>query len=295
MHYGEALPPPDLTLHVRRFWSLRDAPEDARVAAPRPIERVIPDGRMELVVHLGDRFGEVAHDERSDRFRAPRPQPRALLAGQIAGPLFLQPGRSIDLFAIRFEPWGAAALLGLDAAALAGRIVPLDDVVGAAAGELVATLAAARDGAGRVAAAARWLRERAARVHPRGRAPAWLDAVVRAAQREPERHDVATLAALACAGRREVERRFARHVGLAPKPFLRVARVQRVMAALEARPEAPLAALALARGYCDQAHLTRDFGAVTGTTPARFLRERRGLETLLLDAPPPAAPLTSRA
>ena len=295
MHYGESLPPPDLALHVRRFWSLRDEPERWSATPTRPVERVIPDGRMELVVHLGDRFSEVAHDRVAERLHAPRLQARALLAGQIAGPLFLQPGRAIDLFAIRFEPWGAAALLGVDAAALAGRIVPLDDVAGAAAGELVDALAAARDDAGRIAAASSWLRERARLASPH-RAPAWLDAVVRAAQREPERHTVETLAALARAGRREVERRFARHVGLAPKPFLRVARVQRTLAALEARPDAPLAVAALAHGYCDQGHLTREFGAVTGTTPARFLREKRGLETLLLDAAPPTAtPFTSRA
>lgn len=294
MHYDESPPPPDLALDVRRFWSLSDAPPGSGRAPPRPIERVIPDGRMELIVHLGDRFAEVAHDRAAGRFHAARPQPRALLAGQIAGPLFLQPGRAIDLFAIRFEPWGAAALLGVDAAALAERIVPLDDVVGAAAGKLVDVLAAARGEAARVEAASRWLRERA-RLGSPSRAPAWLHTVVRAAQREPERHTVATLAALAGSGRRDLDRRFARHVGLAPKPFLRVARVQQTLAALEARPDAPLAVAALARGYCDQGHFTRDFGALTGTTPARFLRERRGLETLLLDAAPPAAAFISRA
>jgi len=294
MHYDESLPPPDLAVDVRRFWSLSDAPQGSGRAPPRPVERVIPDGRMELIVHFGDRFAEVAHDRAAGRFHSARPQPRALLAGQIAGPLFLQPGRAIDLFAIRFEPWGASALLGVDAAALAERIVPLDDVVGAAAEELVDALAAARGEAARVEAASRWLRERA-RLGSPPRAPAWLHAVVRAAQHEPERHTVATLAALAGSGRRDLDRRFARHVGLAPKPFLRVARVQQTLAALEARPDAPLAVAALARGYCDQGHLTRDFGALTGTTPARFLRERRGLETLLLDAAPPAAAFTSRA
>lgn len=295
MIYAESPAPPDLAPYVRRFWSLRDAADDGSAVPQRSIERVIPDGRMELIVHLGDRFSELSRDPLTERFQPPRPQARALLAGQIAGPLYLLPGRAIDLFAIRFEPWGAAALLGVDATALSGRIVPLDDVAGAAASELVESLAAAADEHLRIASAVRWLRGRAMRVSPHDRDPAWLHAVVRAAQRQPELHSVATLAALAGRGRRELERRFARHVGLAPKPFLRVARVQRVLAAFEARPETPLAALAQALGYCDQGHLTRDFGAVTGTTPARFVRERSGLETLLLDPAPPNGPLTPRA
>ena len=104
MRYAESLAPQDLAPHVRRFWSLRDDPASAG-EAPRPVERVIPDGRMELVVHLGDRFAELAQDAVDGRLRAWRAQPSALLAGQLSGPLFLQPGRVIDLFAIRFEPW----------------------------------------------------------------------------------------------------------------------------------------------------------------------------------------------
>ena len=41
MHYDESLPPPDLALDVRRFWSLSDAPQENGRAPPRPVERVM--------------------------------------------------------------------------------------------------------------------------------------------------------------------------------------------------------------------------------------------------------------
>ncbi|MGQ0553009.1 MAG: AraC family transcriptional regulator [Planctomycetota bacterium] len=285
MDYRESLPPTDLRPWIRRFWSLASNGGDASAgpSADQPVERVVPDGRMEIVVHLGDAFSEWRPGASGGELR---PQPRALLAGQLAAPLFLVPGRSIDLFAIRFEPWGVASLLGIEAEELSGRIVALDQVLGSAADQLVYALCQARDAAARVAAAADWCRaRRGAALSP----PMALVRAVRLAQSGVGSARVESLTAAAGTTARQLERTFLRHVGLAPKTFLRVARLQRVVAALAADDERPLARLALAAGYCDQSHLTRDFLELAGTTPGRFRREQRGLETLLVDPAPARA------
>jgi AraC-like DNA-binding protein len=292
--YRESPPPQDLEPFIRRFWSLRSPTTAARDSrgvasggAAAALERVVPDGRMEIIVQLGDPFSEWAPAERRSRI-----QPRALLAGQIDAPLYLLPGREVDLFAIRFEPWGAAALLRLSAAEMRGRIVALDAVLGTGADLLVHALSDARDEAGRERAAIAWCRSR------RPSAAALDLGVIRAARLAGHAAAVATVADLAeraGTSTRQLERSFDRHIGLTPKLFLRIARLQATLAALETGRERPLATVALDCGYFDRSHLTREFLALVGTTPARFLRERRGLETLLLDAAPPAAPLSSRA
>jgi len=69
---------------------------------------------------------------------------------------------------------------------------------------------------------------------------------------------------------RWLQRRFRRHVGLAPKAVIRRHRLQEVALQVE-RGEAPsLADLAYRLGYADQAHLARDFRSVTGLTLRRF-------------------------
>jgi AraC-like DNA-binding protein len=76
---------------------------------------------------------------------------------------------------------------------------------------------------------------------------------------------------------RQLERIFQERVGLSPKMFARVVRVQGVVAGLDAIPHAPSiswATLAASLRYADQAHLVREVKSLTGVTPQCLLRER---------------------
>lgn len=67
--------------------------------------------------------------------------------------------------------------------------------------------------------------------------------------------------------RRRLERLFARDVGIPPKLYARIVRLNAVLATLE-EPERPQAVdLALEAGYFDQSHLLRDFRALAGRRP----------------------------
>ena len=71
---------------------------------------------------------------------------------------------------------------------------------------------------------------------------------------------------------RQLERLFDERVGYGPKTFARVVRLQRAVESI-ARPAGPRGTTAswatFARdcGYADQAHLIREFRALTGVTP----------------------------
>ena len=74
---------------------------------------------------------------------------------------------------------------------------------------------------------------------------------------------------------RSLQRLTARRVGLGPKWLIQRRRLHEVAERLRG-PEPPdLARVAADLGYSDQAHLTRDFRAVTGLTPGEFAREPR--------------------
>jgi AraC-like DNA-binding protein len=75
---------------------------------------------------------------------------------------------------------------------------------------------------------------------------------------------------------RELRRRFADDTGLGPKTFQRILRFHRFLAISDANTgtSRSLAAFALAAGYADQAHLTRECARLAGSTPAALLVSR---------------------
>ena len=92
-------------------------------------------------------------------------------------------------------------------------------------------------------------------------------------ERWAERVTLAELAAHAGLSRFELARTFRAQVGLPPHAFqtdLRIARARTLLAGGE-----PPAAVALACGFYDQAHLTRVFKRAVGVPPARYARSSK--------------------
>jgi AraC-like DNA-binding protein len=71
---------------------------------------------------------------------------------------------------------------------------------------------------------------------------------------------------------RQLRRVFLTNVGLGPKTYQRVLRLQSFITAAAIWPG--LASAAAAAGYADQAHLTREVKELAGLTPAKLLEER---------------------
>ncbi|MBR0663027.1 helix-turn-helix transcriptional regulator [Roseomonas hellenica] len=89
--------------------------------------------------------------------------------------------------------------------------------------------------------------------------------------RPPALPDLADLAGLSLA---EFARGFRAATGESPHAYLTRRRIEHAQALLLERPALPLAEVAAALGFADQAHFSRRFRQVTGTTPGRFRRGR---------------------
>lgn len=82
--------------------------------------------------------------------------------------------------------------------------------------------------------------------------------------------EVQQVAARAGASVRQVDRWFARHIGIAPKMVGRIIRFQGVLRMLMRDPGCTLAEVAAAAGYFDQAHFVRDFRQMSGGVPRGY-------------------------
>jgi AraC family transcriptional regulator len=85
---------------------------------------------------------------------------------------------------------------------------------------------------------------------------------------------LAELAALADRSPSQVARAFRQWRGTTPGGFARRLRAEHAQRALR-DTRASLPEIALAAGYCDQSHVTRELGAMLGCTPGRLRRDLR--------------------
>ena len=194
----------------------------------------------------------------------------AMLAGLHAAPALVrhdgyQHGVQLDV-----TPRGAAALFGVPAAALTSTAVHLDAVVPRFATELVERLSEATSWVERWATMdAVLVRE----LNVDAELPAELEhawALLVAGKGLARVGDVADRVGWS---RRHLTQRFTAHYGLSPKVMSRVLRFERANGLLQAPTRPSLASVAAACGYADQAHMSREWTALAGSAPTRWMRD----------------------
>ncbi len=248
MRYSESAAPPALAGGIASIWELE--------AAGTPLnEPIFPDGRIEVILHLGARprvAGQAAT------------QPALMVVGQMTAALRLEQADHMHAVGIRFTPAGARAWLAVPLHQLSGQVLALEDVAPRLARAVTDAL-----GEGRGLQPARD-RLTAALLATRGaKSSSQLAAAVDAALKTGGDVDVDRLARHAGLSARQLERQFLDGVGLSPKRFLRTTRFQRALAMLRGG-HAPVEVAARC-GYADQPHLAREFRAFAGV-PARKVK-----------------------
>lgn len=227
----------------------------ARVAIPRPestlVVRFGPSTRGGLDVH-------AAGSQQKVRRKLIRSGQRAITA--------------------RLQLGASAAVLGVPAATLAGRIVALEDLWGS---EATRTLLEQLADAASLTAAARVLETTIAERFELARASRRGAPLARAAAQRLTRTEVSAVATDLGVSERHLRRVFRDAVGLSPKAFAKLARFHRALRASRDDAGASWASIASSVGYYDQAHLIADFRAIAGVTPQALLEE--------LGAAPPRA------
>lgn len=262
MRYSSHAPLPALRPWVECLWTL-----EGWSSSSAPPRLVVPDGRPELIVHYREPF------VRRQR-RAAVVEGRALLVGQLDGPIELTAAGAVGVIGVRLRPDGLRLLDRRPAWEMSGLSQPLDDLAPREGREACARVQEASSQRERLAVVESFLLRRAARSE---RPETVLSHAVDLVARHHGSVRVERLAAHLGIGRRRLERGFRRHVGLTPKQFARLTRFQAAIARLARSPEVRWADLAADLGFYDQAHLIREFRSFAGLTPTAYL----GAETEL--------------
>ncbi|GAA3938474.1 hypothetical protein GCM10023085_19870 [Actinomadura viridis] len=233
------------------YWEDRSTPDRVRT---------LPGRHVVLILNLGPPLLVTVPGAAPARYAS-------FVAGMHDGPgAYAHPGgqRGIQL---DLTPLGAYTLLGTPMGALTNVAADLPDLLGPRAGELVERLAAAPGWAARFDLLDRFLLDRLTL----GPSPA--PEVERAWHLLASGGGCAPVAELAGEvgwSRRHLTQRFKEQIGLPPKVMARVLRFERALARMAAGGSG-WADIAAGCGYYDQAHLNREFRALSGCTPSELL------------------------
>jgi AraC-like DNA-binding protein len=249
-------PGPELRPFVQSVWAI-EAPSPQRGER----EHVVPTGQMHLVFRLGG--GDLRLYADADDPQG-RPAGQALIGGARDSYYVRTVAGGQLSVGVQLRAGAAEALFGVPAGEFTNRHTPLEDLWGRQVDTILDRLASVDSLEDRVSLLESILAARVRRtrgVHP---------AVARALQRFTLTSDVSDVVRDVGYSHRTLISEFRRSVGLTPKEYTRVLRLQRAIRGL--RQGSSLADLAAAAGYSDQAHLCREFREFTGITPGEYRR-----------------------
>jgi AraC-like DNA-binding protein len=192
-----------------------------------------PSTTVTVIINMGAAFGGL---------------PRAFVTGLSDRCEVVSQHGEIDCVDLKLTPLGAYRLFGVPMNELTNQIVDLTELADLSPDRLDEGLLRLADQGPEPAREVAWVWQRLVAAH--GNVP------------------IAALAEEIGWSRRHLVNRFHAQVGLPPKTVARILRFEELLRRL---PTGPIAAVATACGYYDQAHMNRDFREFANTTPGEYL------------------------
>lgn len=197
-------------------------------------------------------------------------KPRATVIGQPTVLTHRRGGADFCVYQIEFEPGALHRLMGGAVASLTDQAVDAEAAFPDLA-EVADRITEARTVGAMVAAAEAWLIARIAACRQDADVVDWAAArLVEGRVRSLDR-----LASRIGLNARAFHRAFRARMGVSPKLFARIARLDRTIRARNAAPEADWLSLAIDLGYYDHQHMARDFRDLCLASPTAFLAAER--------------------
>lgn len=223
------------------------------------LERIVPNGQAHLMVNLAEDEFRAYDPLQTDRVKR---HSGAVLAGPHARSTVIDTREQRWLVAVEFQSGAAAHFFSMPMSEACDEIVPLETMWGRSGKLLRERLLEAPTPALKFRVLEELLLQQCT-----PRCDPAIQYAVRALQRGmPLGRLTAQLGFLP----RTLARRFSSQVGITPKRFARLQRLQRVLGSASQSPAPDWCTLAMEHGYADQAHMVHEFREMTGITPSGY-------------------------
>jgi len=226
--------------------------------------QMIPNGCVELFIHLNDLHCDLHNTYGWSQ------SPDNMILGLFTRPYEVQFRGMVKAFAIRFKPEGFYNVFGVPASEFKERYEDMSIVLGTEFIDLNHRVREEKSIAGIIRLVERHLLKN---IQTNNIELSYLN---RAAEliRQTKGIRIEEISNQVCISRRQLEREFKDKIGISPKQYLRIIRLNEVQRLLDNNNLMDLTCVAYYCGYYDQAHFINDFKRITGKKPTIFIKER---------------------
>ncbi|MDX1554864.1 MAG: helix-turn-helix domain-containing protein [Xanthomonadales bacterium] len=257
--YQTYAPAPELSPYIECYWRWQSGDENPQT------EFIVPDAAPELIVHLGKPPSARSGSGTWQR------QPSEFLYCAAEHCLELRFDQPMDVFGVRFRPWGLSLFSQQPMSAMLDRAVSPTEALDGLAQPLVNAVRNAGADERQLEKLNRLLSQLPPTRKDRAAEIAMLIDSLDAGEKP-----VQLLAEGLAKSSRTVRRVWRQLVGISPRAYQKLMRVHRALAQIE--DGQPMAAVAADCGFADQAHMARQIKEISGLTPSR-LKTWLGQET----------------
>ena len=255
MNYQTYQPCPELASLIKCYWIL-----EVPISAEKQRQRILPDGCIDMIFTLGDDIKRYTSEE--DYIL----QPRSMILGQITKPFDIEPIGYVDTFAIRFYPYGFANFTPHPISELANKETPISSIFEKEiAARLEEEVIKAHNTKERIEIIERFFVSKA-----KENIESIVKTTIDSIMLSKGQASVNALLKDEPSKRRQLERKFSKQIGLSPKQFAKVIRLQATLKLLLQGNSENLTQVAYSSSFFDQSHFIKDFKEFTGVKPKDF-------------------------
>jgi AraC-like DNA-binding protein len=258
--YHFAKPSFPLSLFVKQYWAIDDCLPDGK----EHIQRIIPNGLMDLTFYLGNRPRALDKDKYL--------QENSILSGQQKSFYDIVVSGKLSMFSISFQPHGAKMFFDVPSNEFFDQNVPLRCLVRNTITELEHNLFVAGSFEGKICIVEKFLMNQLGmnfKEHEIKRIAQSIALINHA----KGMITIEKLSSASCLSRKQYERTFLTSIGTSPKKFLRTIRFQNSLYEKQKNKNVSLTELAYNCGYFDQSHMIHDYRLLSGKTPFQYFSE----------------------
>ena len=269
LSYTQYKPSNTLVNYIECYWICQ-----APFMTMSPLERLIPGGRIEMILNFGNPMQFLMPDNLSDG----KAVTHAHVMGQRSHICYTKQNGDTDLMGVRFKPGGISAFTKLPAADLLNQLIPAEYVLGTTLKDWKDRLREKKNDADRI-----YLLDQLIIQISKGTTAEWtscnkaVDTI-----RKSSPIFVNVLCNENESYYKKMERTFLKYVGYTPKHYYRIVRFNKALRQMYESKKS-LTSICYDCGYYDQSHFIKDFRQFTGTTPKHFQTENNTIAAFLIN------------